>query len=768
MFASVSFPIPYSDSYTYRIPEVLQGKVISGSLVKAPFGNKIATGVVIDIFEQAPAGLIGLKEITGIDSIGLPIPSQIMELASLVSEKYLTSPGIVFKSILPPGSFRRSTKGNKWPADFGQVEVPVTPKANLQAGKVRYLFSKIDSIPSTAKLSGRQEELLRTLINSREGIQFSKLAEEGYSPASAKRLIELGLAELRFKDKELVDIGGYKQALEKEIISLNLWQQAALKEIDNALLKNEYSGFLLYGVISSGKTQVYIEAARNAIDKGKSVLVLVPEISLTPQIVARFKQNLNTKMAVLHSQLNRTERLLAYKGALNGRYRLIIGARSAMFSPLKDLGLIIVDEEQDNSYKQEDPAPRYNARDLAIERAKLERCTVVLGSATPSLETYYQAKQGELNLLTLPEKIPGASDARIEIVSTALKNQIIRRATQIFLKGYWPLTERLYEEILLRLKNNEQTIILLNRRGYSSAVVCFECGWLGKCDRCEVGFVYYKSKNVMLCHYCGKMQKGLTICPKCGSGKISLKGAGTEKLEESLKDAFPSAKIARLDSDAVLSKWGSRDILEKFGRRKIDILLGTQMVAKGHHFPDVTLVGAVNADIGLSLPDFRSSERLLQLLMQAAGRAGRARHRKGMSLMLVQTFANEDPVFSFLSKHDYIGFLESEIPIRKALQYPPFRKLIRIVVSAKSDKDSQGAASAIKDELSGWAADNNVVILGPTDAPIKRIKGEYRVQLLIKMVHEQRYEIINELIETISKRIRRVKIKIDVDPTSFL
>jgi primosomal protein N' (replication factor Y) len=814
MFARVAFPLPYIDYFTYRVPEKMRDCLRRGTIVNAPFGNQSAAGVVLEILEKADLPGRDIKAISATGDPELWVPPDIFDLVIHTAAYYGTTPGMVFKSALPPGTFMRKklffypgfekisdalTRGTKdfvekvrsepgkWSftdlrqfdgVDRGEVNslvesgiISVSPfktgSRTVPAGKERWLRATTDLIPQNIKPRSKAHELLSALIASKDGIRSSELKDMGLSPSSAAALRRRGLAEFVFRDKGIADIGSLSSLREDKVLELTLWQRAALEKVEEAIDSDGYRGFLLYGVTSSGKTQVYLEAARHAMEQGKSVLVLVPEISLTPQILARFERFLGFTPLAWHSGMSPSERVQVLRTARSGRGRLVIGARSAVFCPLENCGLIVVDEEQDNSFKQDDPSPRYNARDLAIERGKISGATVVLGSATPSMESYHLAKKGRLELITLPQRVAGRADPKIEIISTAARDRDTL-SRPIFPEGFWPISEILFNELSIRLKNREQVIILLNRRGYSSSVVCFECGWLGKCPDCDIGWTYYKSRGKMICHYCGQERKGPTVCPVCGSGRLSFRGAGTERLEETLSDILPKARMRRLDSDAATGKLRSRDILDDFGRGEFDILLGTQMVAKGHHFPSVEFVAVIGADTGLSLPDFRASERALQLLIQAAGRAGRAGGKGSRGLVMVQTFSPLAEIFEALREYDYIGFLDNELPIREKLFYPPFARLIQVVVSSKESSEALKAAGRIKDDSEKITADKDIVILGPARSPLFRRGKQYRYQLLFKVPTDINTGDLLDCLNGIAKGARKFSVRIDVDPVSFI
>ncbi len=815
MFARIAFPVPYIDYFTYAIPDRLKQRIRPGMIVNAPFGNQSAAGVVIEIVEESDIPSADIREITGLRDPDLSIPAELLSLVLYTSGYYGTTPGMVLKSALPPGALQRrkvffypgldrgsevneeallklikkiSDKPGKW--SFGDLRqfdgvtrravdsliskgiISVSPFRTMREerpiGKERWLKAAINSIPEKTGLGPKSRKLFELLIESKNGIKMSMLKDIGISSSSAAALHRRGLIEYEYKDREIADIGGLKSLVKEEVFELTLWQRSALEKIEAAVRAGSHTGFLLYGVTSSGKTQVYLEAAKFAIENGKSVLVLVPEITLTPQIIARFERFLKIAPLVWHSHLSPADRVAMFKAARSGRGRLIVGARSAIFSPLENLGLIIVDEEQDHSYKQDDPAPRYNARDLALKRGQITGAAVVLGSATPSVESYHAAVCGRLDLLTLPQRVAGSGDPRIKIISTVASTEPARDSRPIFPEGFWPVSEALHTELSIRMKRNEQIIILLNRRGYSSSVVCFECGWLGKCPDCDIGWTYYKNRNKVICHYCGMEKKGPTVCPTCGSARLSFRGAGTERLEETLRHLFPEAPIKRLDSDAASRKWESRNILEEFGRGGFRILIGTQMVAKGHHFPAVGFVAIIGADIGLSLPDFRAAERVLQLLIQASGRAGRSSRKSAPGTVMVQTFTPGANVFDFLKAHDYTGFLECEKEIRKTMGYPPYRRLIQVIVSSDNSSKASRAAKSLKEDINDISVDKHIEVLGPARSPIFKRGKHYRYQLLLKIPLEEESEDLLRVLNGTARRARGFSVRIDVDPVTFI
>ena len=814
MFARVALPVPFNEFFTYRVPDGIAETLAPGMLAIVPFRKSAVTGVVLSLESESDTALEEVREISALGDPELMVPLEIMQLAQFASRRYVTTPGMVLKSALPPGtmSYRKmyfypgvsastadiSSKARDFvnqitispgkssyadlkrlgPGERDEIDglirtgvlavSPFKAEGEYYRGKEKWVNAIQARLPESLRKTIRSAILFDALLENPDGLRVSALKELGFSARSAATLVRKGAAEFVYKMKELSEIGSMKSLPREDAIELNLWQQSALERVVASLGRNEKKSFLLYGVTSSGKTQVYLEAASRVLDAGGSILVLVPEISLTPQIIARFQRFLKTTPSIWHSRLSQTERLIIYKNSNLGKSRLVIGTRSAIFAPLRNLRLIVVDEEQDHSYKQDDPAPRYSARDIALERARFSNAVVILGSATPSAESYYLSRIGQLQLLTLPQRVAGPGNPKIEIISTAFKPEPRPSEPPIFPKGFRPITEKLYNEISIRIKNREQVILLLNRRGYSSAVVCFECGWVGKCPDCEIGWTYHKTGDRMICHYCGRDSRGLNACQQCGSSRLSFRSAGTERLEETLKKILPAARTVRLDTDAAAGKWEARDILDDFGKGKYDILLGTQMVAKGHHFPRVSLVGVVGADVGLSLPDFRATERVLQLLTQAAGRAGRSSRKKDLGLVMIQTVAPENPIFRYLISNDFPGFLEDELKIRMALGYPPYKRLVLIVVLSTSAVKCAKSAAEFKDEILLATADRKIDILGPVESPVFKRGKLYRYQLLLKIPLEIEPSELLRTVDDFIKRLRGVNVRIDVDPVSFM
>lgn len=530
-------------------------------------------------------------------------------------------------------------------------------------------------------------------------------------------------------------------------------QAKALKLINEYIDKREHKTFLLHGITASGKTEVYMQAIDNVLAKGRQAIMLVPEISLTPQTIERFVSRFGEQVAVIHSRLTPAKRFLEWKRIGDGKARIVVGARSAVFSPTSDLGLIIIDEEHETTYKQDD-VPRYHARDVAEERAKLNHCPLILGTATPSLESYYKAKRGDYRLIRITKRIDERLLPKVKIVDMRME-LATRKKVAIFSK-------MLLDAIDRTLKSGKQAIIFLNRRGFSTFLNCKKCGLVLKCRRCDTVLVYHFAEKKLICHYCGYRTEPPDICPKCNSGYIKYFGLGTERVESEISHNFSHAHIARMDSDTTVKRGSHDRILGEFKSGKINLLVGTQMIAKGLDFPTVTLVGVVSADVTLNLPDFRASERTFNLLTQVAGRAGRG---EDGGEVIVQTYAPSHYSVLCAAKHDYEKFYAEEIIARRELMFPPFVNLIKVTVRARNDEVAEKAASGLADAIR--AEDKSAPVSGPAPAPIARIRGYYRYNIILKGNDKP---AMCALLKKVLARFRKphgVLIAVDVDPVSM-
>jgi primosomal protein N' (replication factor Y) len=540
---------------------------------------------------------------------------------------------------------------------------------------------------------------------------------------------------------------------------LNTMQQQARQHIDAKLNAPDGRPILLHGVTGSGKTEVYIQAVASILEQNKSALILTPEISLTSQLVERFAIRYPSQVAVLHSGLSDGERFDEWRRLSSGHARIAIGARSAVFAPLPQLGLIIVDEEHDTSYKQEE-TPRYNARDVAIVRAHQNSAVVILGSATPALETFHHAQSGKYSLLSLPKRVEEKPLPQVTVIDQRKHATAAERV----------ITTPLYQAIADRLERQEQILILMNRRGFASYIQCHDCGEAPQCLHCSVSLTYHRHARVLRCHYCDFTQPVPSTCGSCKSVKIQPFGIGTQQVEESLKTLFPAARLARMDRDTTRRKAAHQRILKRLREGELDILVGTQMIAKGHDFPNITLVGVVAADATLAVPDFRSPERLFQLLTQVAGRAGRG---EVTGDVIIQTYRPDHYSVQFAKQHDFVGFFDDEIKHRQPVLYPPYTRLARVILQGPSQDRLQQASYWIAEVLQHCVSDRHrQTMLGPAEAPISRLRDHYRWHFLLKATTSQALHqwLRAALSHTEGQRqqLQGIRISVDIDPVSFI
>jgi primosomal protein N' (replication factor Y) len=545
----------------------------------------------------------------------------------------------------------------------------------------------------------------------------------------------------------------------KTIPQLTEGQRQALERIEPAICESKFETFLLWGVTASGKTEVYLRAIQVALECGKEAIVLVPEISLTDQLVTELRGRFGRRVALLHSKLSRGERAEMWLRVHRGEIPVVVGARSAVFAPCHNLGLIVVDEEHDGAYKQEEGF-RYNARDMALMRGKIMGFPVILGSATPSLETYYNARRGKICLLELPERPEGRGPTEVQVVD------LRRRGRKVRARGI--ISPPLHQAMAETLERGEQVLLFLNRRGFATFLICEDCGYTFRCRNCAVSLVHHLSEGALMCHYCGWKHPAPPLCPSCGGPDVRDLGIGTEAVELAVRELFPWARVLRMDKDTTTRKHAHREILRAWRRGEADILIGTQMIAKGHHVPNVTLVGIILADSTLNLPDFRASERTYQLLIQVAGRAGRGR-RPGR--VIVQSYEPDHPAIAFCPSQDYEAFASRELRLRKRASYPPYSRLVLMRVSAPREDSAAKAATLLGDVAKKICGEKDEVLcLGPSPAPIAKLKGRFRWQLLLKSPSRPR---LREAVESIlreasGKMPPRARLAVDVDPQSFL
>jgi len=780
MIARVSLEIALRKEFDYSIPPGLAGQIEVGSRVQVPFGARKIFGTVTALAEEsAHANLKPILKVIGAQTLVTP---KVLKLARWIGEYYCCAPEIALKSVLPE-AVRKEASG--W--------------------RERLFVRALPPAGEFPKLPKRQQEVWN-IIEERRELPFQELVELAETTAATVRKLEdRGLIEIASEISER-DPYAREHILPSQPLPLNPAQADALEKIKEAMnVRNEEcrmknaetkpdteptkpvssffiqpSTFLLHGVTGSGKTEVYLQALAHALEQGKGAIVLVPEISLTPQTVERFKARfssgkLQTLVAVLHSHLSAGERHDEWHKIRQGRARIVIGARSAIFAPVEPLGLIIVDEEHETSYKQEE-APRYHARDVAIMRGQMENAVVVLGSATPSLESYHNCKRGKFALLELPERVDDQKMPRVRVVD-------MRQAAHGE-KGTPIFSPQLKEAITQRLEKGEQTILFLNRRGYSTSLQCPKCGYVANCPNCSLALTFHRQEQKLACHICGHVERVPSVCrnEKCKNPAIRFAGTGTQRVEETLARLFPNARIKRMDADTMKRKDDYRKVLGDFRVGKTDILVGTQMIAKGLHFPNVTLVGIIYADLALHQPDFRAGERTFQLLTQVAGRAGRGDVE---GEVFVQAFAPFHPAIQFARRHDFTGFYEQEMEFREQLKYPPVSRIALLTLKGRNEEKVKFSADHLKrileskvqspkskaspggaaSDLGPWTLD--LIITGPAPAPLLRAETFYRYQIMLRTrAMSKLSQALAEIIRTLTLP-EDVSLAVDIDPVNL-
>lgn len=706
-------------TFTYKINKEQLPLLKVGMRVVVPFGKQTLEGFVLKIYENKDVYLENkLKEIISIVDTYPILNEELLTLGKYISKTTLCSLMTSYQAMLP-----KALKAKK--------KVNMTPKYDT------YICINYGMYNNDIKFNASQEKILELLKENK------KVKKEVLNKISVSSVNTLLKKNILLEEKE----ENYRYNLineEKIKFNLNEEQQKVYKEIFNSINTNET--FLLYGVTGSGKTNVYMKVIEDVIKNNKTAILLVPEISLTPQIIKRFTSYFSN-IAVLHSGLSDGEKYDEWRKINEGKVNIVIGARSAIFAPLKNIGVIIIDEEHSQTYKQENN-PRYNAIDIAKERCKYHNCPLILGSATPSLESFARAKKNVYKLLELKNRYNNNTMPKVEIIDM---NKEFKKAS-----GYFSNT--LIDQIKETLERKEQVILFLNRRGYSSFLTCSSCGYVEKCPNCDISLTYHKSSNMLRCHYCGYATKRKKLCPKCQE-EFKDYGIGTEKVEEELKSLIKDAKIIRMDVDTTTTKNAHAKIINSFLEEKYNILVGTQMIAKGLDFPNVTLVGVLNADIGLNFPDFRSSETTFSLLNQVLGRSGRG-NKEGK--VLIQTFNPEHYAITYTKNHDYLGFYNEEMKIRKILKYPPYYYICSIKIISKdynlASKSSYDVVNYLKQNI------KNEIILGPSVCNVFKLNNNYRFQIIIK------YKDVNNILEYLTNiehhyfNKKDIKVEIDFNP----
>lgn len=726
--------------FDYSIPEALADKVSEGSRVRVPLRKQQATGTVLSVRPSSESKFKNLRAVYSVIDQGPTLTPNLLALGRWISDYYCASFESVMRAMLP-----ESVRANKHEAK--------------EVKFVRLLREPTESeLAAMQKRASKQCEVVVKLQSSDIPLPLSEL-----NPSAVKGLLE------KFSGAPLIDVEqgqverdpyGEDEFIATTPLPLNEEQTSVMQEILRAVQHPESAKpILLLGVTGSGKTEVYLQAAQRVLEMGKSVLVLVPEISLTPQTVDRFKSrfsHMQKQVAVLHSQLSQGERFDEWHKIFRRQCRIVIGARSAVFAPLENLGLILVDEEHENSYKQDSP-PRYQGRDVAVVRAKLEGCPIVLGSATPSLESFHNTQRGKYQLLQMKQRADNCTLPLVRVIDMKLEG---RRGKG----GPTVISERLRIAIDKRIQGGQQVILFLNRRGYSKSVTCQVCAHVVMCQHCSTTLRLHQQEKVLICHICGFRRKPPHKCPECGDPAIFFSGFGTERVEETLVKLFPTARIARVDADSMQQKSKLRETLSAFKANKLDLLVGTQMIAKGLHFPNVTLVGILNADLSLHIPDFRAGERTFQLLTQVAGRAGRG---EMAGEVIIQTFTPQSPSVQFARHHDFEGFASQELEMRRLCGHPPYRHAVLLTVRCEQQDLAKFAIETLAEQLSKKLPPT-ILMADPNPSPLERSHNQWRYQILFRASSAK--EITTHLIPIMAKERPKHQVitTIDVDPVDLL
>jgi primosomal protein N' (replication factor Y) len=802
LYCDVSLPVPLGQPFTYSLPDTLRHRVRVGSRLIVPFGTRKLTGVILRCHDDPPA--VATRDALRLIDSEPVLSAELMALGRWISGYYCSPLGDVLRGMLPLSSEIR--RGKIWTlTDSGRdaarqllldsspddpvlqilrmlekrplsaaylaKSMPLADKAIRSLERKRFIVAEevqVERDPLRAPSERLRVELaragkgpepklnkpereLRAFLELHPGSHNLKELEDAvkHASAAARSMARKGILSLK---PETVAVKAAIRARHE----LNPAQQAAFQQIHESIQAKRFQTFLLHGVTGSGKTEVYLTAIETALAEGRSALLMVPEIALTPQMAGQFFSRFGDRVAILHSAFTDVERTEQWRRIRSGAASVVVGTRSGVFAPVQNLGLIVVDEEHDGSYKQEEN-PRYNGRDVAIVRAQAAGACVVLGSATPSLESRYNAEKGKYTLLELPGRIESRPMPVVELID--MRQEFLETRKQE------TFSRKLIDALGHRVESGEQTIVLLNRRGFSSFVACRSCGERVQCINCSLTLTYHKRDRRLLCHYCGYAEKVPNQCPKCQSEHIYFLGIGSERVEEELHRAFPAARIARLDRDTVTGKRQYETILHDFREGNYDMLVGTQMIAKGHDIPNVTLVGVVAADLGLGMPDFRAAERTFQLLTQVAGRAGRGCLP---GIVLVQTINPEHYAVRLAAAQNYQGFYEKELNFRRMMHYPPFSAMANVLVRSEKKEMAMRMSTDLGFLLN--PPPEKLRVMGPAEAPVPRLKNEYRYQFLIKAASRKS---LNELLQKIRNYALEHKwsataLVIDVDPLTLM
>jgi len=795
-YAKIAVDAPIFDLFDYGIPPEYEAVIAPGWRVMVPLGRRLATGFIIELTDKPDYDIAKIKPIADVPDDEAVLTPELLNLCKFVSDYYIAPLGETIARALPLG-VGIGTKQVVYlidepehPEDISQIErkiISLLRDSSLPLKKLSQKIGRKGAMYHVRKLErrgfvGRKYEYrIHTPPKTVEiaypapDISTERIDQlESNAPNQAgimRYLIGKGPTRATYLRK-IFGSGSFKSLVEKEFIRLQRhevlrssegWlesrkniekltgsQEKAIAQLKIAIKSGKAQNFLIHGVTGSGKTLVYLEAARVARQLNRGVLVLVPEVALTPQMWGALREYFGEEVAVLHSYLSPGERADAWRKLRRGEVHIALGARSAVFAPVKELGLIVIDEEHEGSYKQ-GKTPYYSARNVALIRGKIENAIVILGSATPSLESYYNALTGKFKLLEMPERVPGTKLPEVKVIDI--------RKLRYEERMFSPLAK---SQILGGIERGEQSILLLNRRGFSTNIICPECGYIPLCPNCELTLTYHRVGDDLRCHWCDYRTPAPDSCPNCNTDSFKHRGKGTQKIETQLYDFVEPEQVLRIDSDAIERKGALNKILERFAAQESSVLVGTQMVAKGHDFPNVTLVVVIDADTGLSIPDFRAGEKTFQLLSQVSGRAGRG---EKPGLVIIQTRHPDEPAVRFAIAHDFKSFFKDTLARRQILKYPPYARLVRILARSK---ESEKAESAIRRILNALIKEElpDVNPLSPTKPPLAKLKGEYRWHLLIKIGQIAR--ILPFLRRVAKADFKNVKIRIDVDPYEMM
>ena len=745
MFAEVSLPISSFQTFTYAVPENLKKEAIVSVRVEVPFGNRKVSGIIVSLINKS--SFDGqLKSIIKIDPNTPILSKELWKLVKWISHYYVTPIGLAYNTVLPFSLLKDYSPRQAWFAKFKKT-------------------GNLSTLESLQKSSPKQFLVYHAIKKvSPNYLKVITLKNISPNPISiCKALQNKGYIDLFKKSEEHLSDKMSFSSVKKKIV-YNREQIEVINTIKSSLKLKKFSSNLLHGVTGSGKTEIFIESIKTVMEMGKTSIILIPEISLTPQIAGRFKDVFGEGIALWHSQLTKAQRLKTWDSINTGESKIVIGARSAIFSPIKNLGLIIVDEEHDTSYKQESPSPRYHARDVAIMRGKIESCLVVLSSATPSLETFYNYKVKKHNYLSLPNRYGVAIYPKVKVVDLIDESRETGKFNII-------ISGALQQKIEEKLSNNEQVLLIQNRRGYSPTVKCSDCGNIVMCAGCKTPLTFHKYDNNFKCHICGFIgDKELDNCKECFSQNFLYLGTGTQKVENILKQTFPSARIARVDHDSTKKNDFVIKTLKSFLNGEIDILLGTQMISKGLDFPGITLVGIINADLGLQLPDFRATEKTFQLIYQAAGRAGRG---EKAGEVIIQTYDKENTVIKAASNLDLEKYYDNMLNDRIELNYPPFSWVAKIEFIGGNAKSVFSLSNKIRSNFLGGY--KGLEVLGPAPCFKEKINNQYRFQIILKSLkkHDANSNKLHSFINQNFIKYRASlsgsnKIHIHIDPISMI